>query len=113
MTIILFLSGQLLKYHIERRLLRPCTMGGIHLAEVPFDAQEDVSAHHQAIGIFFIIGGDGVAAATGLVQDVKGLEAQGESADVPGHLGVPAEFRPVVAGGIAPVCGSGTCCRSR
>ena len=44
-----------------------------------------------------------MAAATGLVQDVKGLEAQGESADVPGHLCVPAEFRPVVAGGIAPV----------
>ena len=73
MTIILFLSGQLLKYHIERRLLRPCTMGGIHLAEVPFHTEENVPSHYEPIGILLIVGGYSMREVPGLVQDVMNL----------------------------------------
>lgn len=37
-----------LEHHIHRRLLRPCAVGGIHLAEVPLYAEENVAPHDEA-----------------------------------------------------------------
>ena len=52
-------------------------MYGIHLAEVPLHAEEDVSAHDEPIGVLLIVGGDGVGQVSRLVQDVVNRDFKG------------------------------------
>ena len=103
MTIILFLSGQLLKYHIHRRLLRPCTMGGIHLAEIPLHAEQNISAHDEPIAILFIVGSDRMCKITSLIQDVINLNTQIEGTDILGNLHSPPPFWLTITFSIAVV----------
>ena len=92
-----------LEHHIPGGVLGALVMGGVHLAEIPLDAEQDVPAHDQPVGILHIVGGHRVSQAPGLVQDVVGLDTQVEGADVLGNLRVPLPFGPVVTLRIAPV----------
>ena len=49
-----------LEHHVHRRLLGAGAVGGVHFAEVPLDAEEDVAAHDEAVGVLFVVGGDRV-----------------------------------------------------
>ena len=61
-------------------------MGGIHLAEVPLDSEEDITSHDQTIGVFLVVGSDRVGQVPGLVEDVIDLDAEIECLDVLGNL---------------------------
>ena len=50
-------------------------MGGVHLAEVPLDSEQDVASHDQLVGVLFVIGRDRVGQVPGLVKDVVDLQA--------------------------------------
>ena len=89
--------------HVPGGLLGALALGCVHLAKVPFYTKEDVSAQNQTVGIFLIVGGDRVVAATGLVQDVVCLEAERKGADVLGDLRIPLPLRLVEAVLVASV----------
>ena len=72
-------------------------MGGVHFSEVPLHAEEDVAAHYEPVAGFVVVVGDSMGQTAGLVEDVFDLDAEVESSDVLGDLGVPLEFRLVVA----------------
>ena len=82
-------------------LLGAAVLDGVHLAEVPLDAEEDVTAHDQAAGVFLVIGGDGVCQVAGLVQDVVDGDVQVEGADVLVDFGIPLPFGLAVTRRIA------------
>ena len=71
--------------HIHRRLLRPCTMDGIHLAEVPLHTEQKISTHDEPIAILLIVGCDRMCKITSLIQDVMYLDAKVERPDTTLH----------------------------
>ena len=90
-----------LEYHIPGGVLGALAVGGVHLAEVPFDPEQDVAAHNEAVAVLFIVGGDAMGQTPCLVQDVVDLDAQVECADVLGNLGIPLPLWLAVSGRIS------------
>ena len=78
-------------------------MSSIHLAKVPFDAEEDVSAHNEPVGILLVVGRNGVREVPGLVQDVVDLDAKIESADILRDFRIPLPLWLAVTGRITLV----------
>ena len=64
-------------------------MGGVHLAEVPLEAEDQVAPHHQLVSVLFVVGGDRMCQVPSLIQDVVALDAQVEGADALVDLRIP------------------------
>ena len=76
-------------------------MCGVHLAEIPLHAEDDVTSHNEPIGILFIIGRYGMGKITRLIQDVVDLDAQVKGAYILGNLRIPAPLALAVTGRIS------------
>ena len=97
------LRSVLSKHHIHCGSLGSLAVGGVHLAEIPFQAEKDVSAHYELVSVLFVVGRDRVGQVAGLVEDVVDFEAEGESLDVLRYFPVPLPFRSAVTGRVADV----------
>ena len=54
-----------LEDHVYCCSLGTLAVGCIHLAEVPFDSEEDLESHDQTIGVFLVVGSDRVGQVAG------------------------------------------------
>ena len=93
--------------HVDCCSLGALAVSGVHLAEVPFDSEEDIASHDQTVGVFLVVGSDRVGQVPGLVEDVIDLDAEIECLDVLGNLSVPLPFRGSVTLCITSVPGIG------